>query len=62
VEPFNPDFKFTIDGREIRYVRSVQIEAGMDGPPIVHVEFIAHVRGKIRGIVKGKAMRIEATS
>lgn len=57
VPPHESNFKCTIDGHEIRYLRSVQIESSFDGLPIVRIEFIAHVHGHIKGIVKGKAMR-----
>ncbi len=57
--PFNPDTKIMLDGKEFTLWRSIRIEEGMDSPaPIVHLEFLAHVRGKIRGIVKGDAVRI----
>ena len=45
-----------IDGKEMKGIRNVSIEYGLDEPlPIVTLEFLAKkVTGKIKGIVKEK--------
>ena len=50
----DPKNKVTIDGKELKGIRNVKIEYGLDKPlPIITLEFLAKkVKGKIKGMIK----------
>lgn len=58
--PGHPENVIKIDGKEIKGIRNIKIEYGLDEPmPVVTLEFLAtEIKGEVEGIISTRSYQI----